>query len=130
MAKGNSMAYKIGVVLVVAALLITAVVIKQRAGEAPASASDLPTLVDLGMGKCKACQDMQPILEELARDYEGRALVQIIDIGDQPEAIDHYRVQTIPTQVFLDADGNEVFRHVGFMPREDIVAKLREMGVQ
>ncbi|MGC9316706.1 MAG: TlpA family protein disulfide reductase [Armatimonadota bacterium] len=42
---------------------------------------------------------------------------------------DRYGVQTIPTQVIYDADGNEVFRHIGFWPKEDIDAKLKELGV-
>ena len=41
-----------------------------------------------------------------------------------------YGIQTIPTQIFFDRGGKEYYRHEGFMPREDIVGKLREMGVR
>ncbi len=95
-----------------------------------AKTHDLPAVIDLGMGKCIPCRKMKPILDELAREYEGRARIEIIDIGEQPDAADRYRLELIPTQVFVDAEGNEVYRHEGFMPKEDIVAKLKEMGVE
>ncbi len=91
---------------------------------------EYPAVIDLGMGKCIACKEMKPILEELAEEYRGRARIEIIDIGDHPDQADKYRVMLIPTQVFLDKDGDEVSRHEGFMPKEDIIAKLRDMGVE
>jgi thioredoxin 1 len=93
--------------------------------------SDLPKVLDFGRGKCIPCKKMAPILHELAEEYEGRAAIRIIDIGETEgrEFSKQFSIQLIPTQVFLDGEGNEVWRHEGFLPREDIVAKLSEMGV-
>jgi thioredoxin 1 len=93
--------------------------------------SDLPRVLDFGRGKCIPCKKMAPILNELAREYEGHAVIRIIDIGEAEgrELSKQFSIQLIPTQIFLDGEGNEVWRHEGFLPREDIVAKLSEMGV-
>jgi thioredoxin 1 len=89
----------------------------------------LPKLVDLGKGTCIPCKKMKPILEELTVEYEGRAVIEYIDLRYHPEAGREYGIRLIPTQIFFDPEGNEVFRHEGFMDKETIVAKFREMGV-
>ena len=88
----------------------------------------LPRLVDLGRGTCIPCKMMAPILEALQRDYAGRLTVEVIDISDHPDAVDKYGVQIIPTQVFYSALGDELFRHEGFMSRDEILDKWRELG--
>lgn len=90
----------------------------------------LPTLLELGSDTCTPCKLMKPILEELSREYEGKLSVQFIDVGRDRESAARYRVRLIPTQVFLDKDGKEVFRHVGFFSKDQIVEKLAEMGVK
>jgi thioredoxin 1 len=89
----------------------------------------LPTLVDLGADKCIPCKAMAPILEELKADYADEFEVVFIDVWKNPEAGKEYEVQMIPTQIFFDADGNELFRHTGFFGKEDILAKWKELGV-
>ena len=66
----------------------------------------------------------------LDRDYSGRVDIRLINKREQPDLAARHGVQLIPTQVFIDAEGREVFRHTGFMPKGDIVAKLKEMGVE
>ncbi len=96
----------------------------------PKPTPQYPAVIDLGMGKCIACQEMKPILEELRQEYRGRARIEIIDVGERPDQSDKYRIMLIPTQIFFDKVGKEVYRHEGFMPKADIVAKLKEMGVK
>lgn len=98
----------------------------------PDARVSLPRVIDLGRGKCIPCKRMAPILKELADVYQGRAIIEVIDIGEPGgrEMASRYKVRMIPTQIFLDREGNEVWRHEGFLPREDIVQKLREMGVE
>jgi thioredoxin 1 len=55
--------------------------------------------------------------------------VQFIDVWENPEAGKKYGVNVIPTQIFCDAQGKELFRHEGFMGKEDILAKWKELGV-
>jgi thioredoxin 1 len=98
--------------------------------EANAGQADkLPMLVDLGKGTCIPCKKMKPILEELTIEYQGRATVKVIDLRDEPQAANRYRIRLIPTQIFFDAEGQEVFRHEGFMDKQSIKAKFAEIGV-
>lgn len=90
----------------------------------------LPKLIDLGKGTCIPCIKMKPILDELAVEYEGRAIVKIIDLKYEPQEARKYRIRLIPTQIFFDSTGKEVYRHEGFMDKTSIKQKLLEMGVK
>ena len=89
----------------------------------------LPRLVDLGAGKCIPCKMMAPILEELKEEYAERLKVEFIDVWENPEAGSEYGIKLIPTQIFYDASGKELFRHEGFFSKEDILSKWKEFGV-
>ncbi len=93
------------------------------------AAAKLPRLLDLGAGKCIPCKMMAPILEELKKEYAGRMKVEFIDVWQNPDAGRQYGIEMIPTQIFFDASSKELFRHVGFLGREDILAKWKELGV-
>lgn len=88
-----------------------------------------PVLADFGRGSCMPCKMMEPILEELQEEYKGRAEILVLDVGEYPVLTRRYSIQTIPTQIFFDASGEEVKRHEGFMSKEDIVAVLQELKV-
>ena len=102
--------------------------VKVPATNAPAKTA-LPRLVDLGADKCVPCKLMAPILEELKKDHEGRIKVEFIDVWKDPKAAKTYKINLIPTQIFYDAAGKELFRHEGFFSKEDILAKWKELGV-
>ena len=116
-------------------LAIAAVVGARSRRETPARESQtltirsLPRLVDLGAGKCIPCKAMAPILDELRRDYSNTFEVVFIDAWENPSAADPYNIELIPTQIFLDANGGELWRHEGFLARDDILAKWSELGV-
>jgi thioredoxin 1 len=140
-------------VLVVAVVTVLGIKNKKDAGQEPAgceggvctlpaptgqaaaksAASDatqpLPKLLDLGAGKCVPCKMMEPILEELTETYAGKLNVEFIDVWENQHAGEEYGIRMIPTQIFYDADGNELFRHEGFFAKEDIIAKWSELGV-
>lgn len=96
----------------------------------PAVAKKLPRVVDLGADKCKACKELAPILEQLRKEYEGRVTVDFIDVWKNAKAGEPYKIRVIPTQVFFDAEGKEVWRHEGFLPKADFIAKFAELGVK
>jgi len=107
---------------------------KARSGDSEANieaqrTKKLPMLVDLGKGTCIPCKKMKPILDELKLEYEGRAIVKVIDLRYERQAARQYGIRLIPTQIFFDADGNEVYRHEGFMDKHSIKMKFAEMGV-
>jgi thioredoxin 1 len=89
----------------------------------------IPRLVDLGATKCIPCKMMAPILEDLKKTYAGKMDVQFIDVWENPDAGKKYGINVIPTQIFYDAQGKELFRHEGFFGKEDILAKWKEFGV-
>jgi len=95
----------------------------------PSETKKLPRLVDLGADKCIPCKMMAPILEELKRDYAGTINVEFIDVWKNPEAGKKYGIRIIPTQIFFDASGKELFRHEGFFSKEDILGKWKEYGI-
>ena len=89
----------------------------------------LPTLVDVGKGTCIPCKKMKPILDELTLEYKGRAIVKVIDLRYEPKEAKKYKIRLIPTQIFFDEEGKEVYRHEGFMDKQSIKSKFAEMGV-
>jgi len=89
-----------------------------------------PMLVDLGATTCIPCKEMVPVLAEVKKMYDGKAVVKIIDVYENPEAANKYEIRVIPTQIFLDKDGKQVFRHEGFFSKEDIVKIFKDMGVE
>uniref|UniRef100_A0A7C3URF9 Thioredoxin domain-containing protein n=1 Tax=candidate division WOR-3 bacterium TaxID=2052148 RepID=A0A7C3URF9_UNCW3 len=97
---------------------------------ASALKSGKPTVLDLGAGTCIPCKMMKPIFEELAKEYEGKANIILLEIGDYRPIANRLKVRVIPTQIFFDKDGNVYWRHEGFLPKEEIVKKLKEMGVE
>jgi thioredoxin 1 len=129
-----SNAGRIGTVLALAAAVVVVVVLKANLGgpaeEAPpAEVGPLPRLVDLGANTCIPCKMMAPILEELTDEYRGRLHVEVIDVQQNREAAKEYGIRVIPTQIFFDPDGQERFRHEGFMSKEDILQKWQELSV-
>ncbi|MGA2660880.1 MAG: thioredoxin family protein [Verrucomicrobiota bacterium] len=95
---------------------------------APAKAKR-PRLVDLGADKCIPCKMMAPVLNELKKEYEGRMEVEFIDVWKNADAGKAYKLNLIPTQIFFNAAGKELFRHEGFFSKKDILAKWKELGV-
>lgn len=89
----------------------------------------VPRLVELGASKCIPCRMMAPILEELKTEYAGRMDVEFIDVWENRDAGEKYGISSIPTQIFYDASGKELYRHPGFFSKEDILGKWKELGV-
>jgi thioredoxin 1 len=126
--------YKLGIViaLLTAVLVVVYVKTQQEVGDLQGpggSASHLPRLVDLGADSCIPCKLMAPILVELRQEFAGRLQVDFIDVWKKPAAGRAYGVEVIPTQIFFDASGKELARHVGFISKEDILARWQELGV-
>ena len=124
---------KIGIVSLLAVAVVAVVALKKSGTfdvpVAAAVAKPLPKLLDLGAGKCIPCKKMAPILEGLKMEYAGRMNVEFIDVWKDEAAVEKYKIEMIPTQIFYDAEGKELFRHVGFYGKDDILAKWKELGV-
>jgi len=89
----------------------------------------LPKLVDVGSTQCIPCKMMAPILEELKTAYKGQLVVEFVDVNENRDTAAQYGVDTIPTQIFFDASGKEFSRHIGFFPKDDILATFAKQGI-
>jgi thioredoxin 1 len=90
----------------------------------------LPKLLDFGAGKCIPCKAMAPILKELTEEYKGRVVIKIIEIYEERELTQVNRIRLIPTQIFFDSKNREIYRHEGFMDKEQIKKVFQKMGVE
>ena len=136
---------KVGIVALLLIAIVAVAQMKQQAGPAPTSgtgtapasgpaasgsSTGLPRLLDLGSTSCIPCKMMAPILEELKAAHAGKLQVDFIDVWKDKEAGAKYGVEAIPAQIIFDASGKELYRHTGFYSKEDILAKLKELGVK
>ena len=90
------------------------------------------TFIELGSVKCIPCKIMQPIMKEIEGEYKGQVKVVFYDVwtSEGKPYARKYGIRVIPTQVFLDKDGNEYFRHEGFFPKDGLVKVLKRQGVK
>jgi thioredoxin 1 len=144
--KGVSFMNKTTKIIVVIALIAAATVVLIAKNRQPASSAvtavqqnanvavvspvnqKIPRLLDLGATKCVPCKMMKPILDELKSTYAGTLDVVFIDVWENEGAGKQYGIESIPTQIFFNETGKELYRHVGFMPKADILAKWKELG--
>ena len=126
---------KLAIVVVLAITVLAVVGMKRGGASAPSpqptntSANGLPRLVDLGSTTCIPCKMMAPILDELGKEYAGRMQVEFINVNENPDAAKAFGIRLIPTQVFVDTSGKELWRHEGFISKEDILARWKELGI-
>lgn len=97
--------------------------------EAKPGKTQLPKMIELGADKCVPCKMMRPIMAELEKEYAGKLVIEYIDVWEDKAKADQYNVRFIPTQVFLDENGKEFFRHTGFFSKEDILKTFRDHGI-
>jgi len=90
------------------------------------------TFVELGSVGCIPCDKMQPIMKEIEEEYKGQVKVVFHDVktaeGEPYKKI--FNIRAIPTQVFLDKDGNEYYRHLGFFAKDELIKVLEKQGVK
>ncbi|MGM0655954.1 MAG: thioredoxin family protein [Thermodesulfobacteriota bacterium] len=88
------------------------------------------TMVDLGAKKCIPCKMMAPIMEKLEKAYEGNAEIIFIDVWENRKQAPRFNIRAIPTQIFFNENGEEVYRHVGFMDEKSIIRQMTKMGIE
>lgn len=98
----------------------------------PSVFKPLVTFVEIGAASCIPCKAMQPIMKEVAEEYKGQVKVVFHDVWTKTgkQDAEKYKIRVIPTQVFLDIEGKEYFRHEGYFPKEELVKVLKIQGVK
>jgi cytochrome c-type biogenesis protein len=89
----------------------------------------LPRVLELGSTTCVPCKMMEKVLESLRHGYSDSLKVDFIDVTININAGKKHNIKLIPTQIFFNAAGKEIFRHEGFFPEKDIIAKFAELGI-
>jgi thioredoxin len=92
------------------------------------AATNLPKLWDFWATWCPPCKQLKPTIEALEKEYEGKIEIRSIDVDQNKDLAEKFKVQAIPTLVFLDAKGNELSRIVGLVPRDTIVGRFKTHG--
>jgi len=139
----NTSMMKIVILLVVAIALVGVFVSKNKnksettaSGEFKAQAvnrkgENLPRMLEFGSTTCVPCKMMEPVLESLREKYPESLSVEFynVEMEANKKIGGSFKITMIPTQIFLNAEGKEVFRHEGFFPEEDILKKWQELGI-
>jgi thioredoxin 1 len=90
------------------------------------------TFVELGSVRCIPCQQMQVVMKSIEKKYGNQVKIDFHDVWTdkgKPYAL-KYGIQVIPTQVFLDENGKEFFRHEGFFPEDELIKILKSRGIK
>jgi len=90
--------------------------------------SGKPLLVDFGANNCVPCRQLRPILKDIAKEQSGKAEILIIDVYKFKSLAAEHKIQVVPTLIFFDKTGKEVYRHMGAWDKDSIVKKLAEIG--
>jgi len=85
---------------------------------------DRPSLVELGSDECQQCQKMQKVLAELEPVLAGKVDVVRVDTDVHTDVVSRFRLRLIPTQVIVDGKGQELWRHEGFIPLDELKAEI------
>jgi thioredoxin 1 len=86
-------------------------------------------MLELGSVGCIPCERMKPVMQKLSDNYKGKLEVIFIDVREDRKSGRRFGVHMIPTQVFLDRDGKEFYRHIGYFGYEEIVPVLKKAGL-
>ncbi|GAB6059762.1 thioredoxin family protein [Desulfonatronum parangueonense] len=96
----------------------------------PGVAAELPRLVNLKTQNCIHCKRMVPVLRELEEQYADAFSIYTFDVGVRPEIGRSFgTIRTVPTLVFMDQSGREIFRFEGYMSKSEVLERWRSLGL-
>ncbi len=87
-----------------------------------------PMMIEFGAESCHMCQKMGKVLYSIKSKFP-KANIFFVNIYKDQNVMSEYKIRLIPTQVFFDKDGKEIQRHIGVFSEDELVAKLKKLGV-
>ncbi len=112
--------------LVAGFLLVWGAVPTQAQGAAPATGK--PALYEFGAKTCIPCQQMKQVMADLKASHGNQMEFRMVYVDENRPMFGQYQIVAIPTQVFLDASGKEVDRHLGALTKEEVLQKLKQLN--
>ena len=109
------------------ALLLTLGVLAAGQFQSGYAQANRPALYEFGAGHCISCKDMEKVIAELKTTLGDKVEFRMIYADKEKPLFQQYKIMLIPTQVFLNAEGKEVDRHVGALTKDQVLAKLKEL---
>lgn len=88
--------------------------------------SDIPVVIDVYATWCGPCQQVEPIVEELSKELEGKYKILKLNIDEERDLAIQYNVSSIPTFVFIK-NGEVVGKEMGYMSKDDLKAKIESL---
>ncbi|MFZ5451172.1 MAG: thioredoxin domain-containing protein [Thermodesulfobacteriota bacterium] len=86
-----------------------------------------PALYEFGAGYCFSCKEMEKVMAALKPVYSSQMEFRMVYADKEKDLFQQYKIMLIPTQVFLDASGKEVARHIGPLTKEEVIQKLKDL---
>lgn len=102
---------------------------ESRVEMASVFAARVPVMLQFGKSWCPRCKSTKPILDNVARAYNGKALIIPVDVEINKDLVRDFSIRLIPTQIFLRPDRTVFFRHEGILEEQQIREVLEKMGV-
>ena len=88
--------------------------------------AEIPVVVDFGAKWCQPCKRLEPIVEELAKEYEGKVKIAKFDIDESPKTPGKFRVLSVPTVIFFKG-GKQVDVVNGLVPKDTLKKKIEPL---
>jgi thioredoxin 1 len=89
----------------------------------------IPAVINFGAGRCIPCRLMAPSLESLSTEYQGKVSILFVEAPKNISIAKEFNIRAMPTQIFFNAQGKEIKRHVGYMSKESIIRELKAMDI-
>jgi len=86
-----------------------------------------PAVYEFGAKSCIPCIQMQQVMAELKDSHGHLVEFRMVYVDENRDLFPQYKIMLIPTQVFLNAEGKEVDRHIGALPKEELLQKLKDL---
>jgi thiol-disulfide isomerase/thioredoxin len=120
-----------GILIVCCLFLLTMSASRAHAGplEDAARNAGRPLIVRFGLDRCLQCGRQAKAFDEIAPHFEGQIDFRFVHIGKEENLAAHYKILLIPTVIFFDVGGSEIFRNVGLFDAQELVAKFRDLGL-
>lgn len=118
--------YVIGVVCLVLGFLVVWQACPTQA-QGSAAAKGKPALYEFGSKYCIPCKEMKEVMAALKTSHGDQVEFRMVYLDEEKPLFGEYKIVAIPTQVFLNAEGKEVDRHLGALSKEEVLKRLQEL---